>query len=498
MEASPQTRDDVVVVSVKEVPLNAFREHLATAIGARWRNDGGVLRLGRPQDLVALQEKAERAIEIKAVTAGLQTLRQKVAAQTLFDAPSAESLAKKFDALVTKYKGHLGDSPGLEAVIAFEPQTPAGRFAIAAVASLTPAQIVDVAPGERIVYSTNPTRMQQMLPGDLSQATQRFQTEQDLYTSAIQRYGTEKTKYWAFNGRDTPQTSSGETSGLMLVTGRSPYNPNLTVHLRTVRSDGTFGPGASSLLDLPVEETSPQPLMEGATPLSAGSLKFMAALDQFKAGKTFLSDHALLDELTHPETHDPLSYIAADGVLAVANQQNVIACLPDSGFIEPAFDSVTPAKTLDLRKFSLWLTKNCEVTQANGWMVASPRKMIETRSLRVDRDVVGQFFRKAIHDDGASLEDMAQFVCQMPQNYMDSIVPMLAFFVLPDLNAGISDRNVELLRVYGRMTSEQRTVLRGGNPVQVQVLNEASHADLNHLIYRADAPIQVQIPQRAP
>jgi hypothetical protein len=118
--------------------------------------------------------------------------------------------------------------------------------------------------------------------------------------------------------------------------------------------------------------------------------------------------------------------------------------------------------------------------------------MVETRTLRVDRTLLGQFLRGSLDTGGIVLDDLAVFASRMPARYMDTIIPMLAFFVLPDLNAAVNDRTIELLRTYGRLTPDQKSVLNMYRPVAVGSLDPASIADLNHLAYRADPPIGFQ------
>lgn len=488
VDAAEQIRDEVVIVSVKDASLPEFEQHIAEVLGAQWSKGGGVMRLVRPASLERAQAATERRLRIAEVTAGVEKLRKRVAAQAEFNETSARDVAQALDLINTKYKGHLSDSPGLEATIELEPKTPSGRLAIAAVASLSPEQVADVDPGERIVYSTDPTQMQRRLPGRIGAAIERYRSEQRLYTQALSRLPVGQGS-GRFAVSDADPSKQDEVAAVIIVTARSPYNPNLTVDVHLVRKDGVFIGGARSLLDLGESSPTEKPIAQGKAPLSDDSIRFVAASIQLQKGKTFLDDQYLLDQLTHPEKHDPLSYVVSDGVFTLGKEQNVIASVPDIGFIETAFTAIANPKELDLGRFSNWLTNNCEVKQTNGWFSASPKRKVQTRSLRVDRGTLGQFFRRCIENSGIQIDDLAQFVSMMPRNYMDTIAPMLAFFVLPDLNAAVNDRTVEILRVYGRMIPDQRALLATGKPIAVENLVEASWADLNHLVFRADPPL---------
>ena len=485
----PETGQEIVLVSLKNAPLKEFKDRLAASIGASWTEDHGVTRLIRTRKQFDDQIAAERKLRIDEVKTGLANLRKRMDAQPSFDTAAAHALAVELDAINTKYKGHLSDSPGLEARIALEPRTPTGRLVVSIVGSLTPEEIADVGLGERIVYSTTPTPMQRAVTADLSALVSRYESEHQTYADELKRFPVGQG--FAQQSGDETEIRAADVSQVVFATERSPYNPNLTVRLSLVRRDGTIMATATSLLDLGESKRIDSPIGAGKLELSASSKAFMGAIDQLQKGKTFMDDKNLLAKLGEPEKFDPLSFVAAEGVFGLAKDRNVIACIPDDGFVEPAFMAMADPTHIDLAKFSNWLTNKCEVTATEGWFVTSPRRKVLTRDLRVDRHVMGQFFRTSIENGGVSLDETSDMVSNMPRDYMDTIVPMMAFFLLPDLNAGVSDRNVELLRVYGQMTQEQRLAMKNGRPVSVSVLSASSKAELNHLIFRADPPLEV-------
>lgn len=487
----PETGQEIVLVSLRNAPLKEFKDRLAAAIGASWKDEHGVSRLIRTRKQFDDQTAAERDLRIDEVKIGLANLKKRVEAQPSFDAGAAHALALELDGINTKYKGHLSDSPGLKARIALEPRSPTGRLVVSIVGALTPEEIADVGLGERIVYSTTPTPtpMQRGVTADLSALINRYESEHQTYADELKRFPVGKG--FAQRSGDETEIRASDVSQVVFAIERSPYNPNLTVRLSLVRQDGSIIAGATSLLDLGEAKRTDSSLGSGKQELSPSSKALMGAIGQLQKGKTFMGDKDLLAKLVEPEKFDPLSFVAADGVLGLANGRNVIACIPDDGFVEPAFMAMADPTHIDLAKFSNWLTNKCEVRVTGDWFVASPRRKVLTRELRVDRHVMGQFFRTSIENGGVSLDATSDLVSKMPRDYMDSIVPMMAFFLLPDLNAGVSDRNVEFLRVYGQITQEQRLALKNGHPVSVSVLGAASKAELNHLIYRADSPLQV-------
>ena len=485
----PETGQEIVLVSLRSAPIKEFKDGLATAVGGTWKEDHGVNRLIRTRKQFDDQAAAERKLRIDEVKTGLANLKKRMDVQPTFDTAAAHALAVELDAINTKYKGHLSDSPGLEARIALEPRTPTGRLVVSIVGSLTPEEIADVGLGERIVYSTTPTSVQRSVTADLSALINRYESEHQTYADELKRFPVGQG--FAQRSGDEREIRAADVSQVVFATERSPYNPNLTVRLSLVRRDGTIMASATSLLDLGESKRTDSQIGSDKVELSASSIAFMGAIDQLQKGKTFMGDKNLLAMLGEPEKFDPLSFVAADGVFGLAKDKNVIACIPDDGFVEPAFMAMADPKHIDLAKFSNWLTNKCEVTATKDWFVASPRRKALTRELRVDRHVMGQFFRTSIENGGVSLDATSDMVSKMPRDYMDSIVPMMAFFLLPDLNAGVSDRNIEILRVYGQMTQEQRLAMKNGQPISVSVLSAASKAELNHLIFRADSPLDV-------
>lgn len=497
LEAMPQTKGDVVIVSVKHVPLDSFERRLASAIGAQWKNEGGTLRLVLPRSLEKSQEEAERRLRIQEVTAGITELRKKIAAQPPFDSKAAHQLASDASALLTKFKGHIGDSPGLEALMAMEAFSPGGRLAIAAVSTLTPEQIADVQPGGRIVYSTDPTPMQRPDPEGVYPAVKRYLEEQQIFAEELKKQpGSSKWNYRSIPllNLETPEPPAG----VMFSTERSPYNNSLTIRMQLVKKDGTFASEINTLLDIPSPPSKEPELGQGTIEVSAQSARLLASAKDLQSGKSLFVDRVILSELSQPEKIDPVSYTVADGVLALAQANNLIACIPDSGFFETLFDVETPDGKIDLKRFSHWLTEACEVQTKDGWFTTTPRKLVQTRTNRVDRDLVGAFFRSAQQNNGVTIDEMAEFADHLPLNYNDTIVPFLAFFDFPELNAGINDKNIELLRVYGRLTPDQRSELQSERPITVDSMVDESISDLTYLVYRADSPIHVILRMTGP
>jgi hypothetical protein len=489
MEAAPQTKDEIVIASLKGVSPEAFRKELAEVVGGEWKAEGNLFRLIRTSEMSRAQEAEEHALRVAEVTEGVEELQRKVAERPAFDSAAATSLAKKVAALYAKHKGHLSDGNGLRESIALEPESPAGRLAIAAVATLGVKQLAEVEPGGRIVYATTPTRMQRRLPRDLSGVVRRYVEEQTAYVAALRRVpaAEEWANSWSpLLRKETPMAPSG----ILIATSRSPYNDALGVDVKLLDAEGKYIGEHRTLLQLTKRERSPA-LAEGKVALSDLSHRFVEAFKAMQSGTTFLKDEVLRRAMERPEERDPLSYVATDGLLALSKEKNVLACIPDSGFLEPAFTSVDTDGKLDLGRFSQWLGDQCVVSQKDGWFVARPKQRVRSRNLRVDRRVAGEFFRGAVRSGGASLEDMAALATQVPRRYTDTLMPILAFFILPDLNASITDRNIELLRVYGRLTPNQRIALHNGDPIRAHQLTAASIADLNYMIYRADSPVSI-------
>ncbi len=492
MQPTQVLAKDIVVVSLHQASAEEFRKQLAQAIGATWEKDSSGFRLVRPYALIKAQQAQERQIRLQEIEQRLASLRKRVETQPVFGDAEARTLASKVAAIFNRYNGHMGDAQGLNESIKLQPESPAGRLAIAIMRTLTPSQISDVMHGGRIVYSTQQTAMQRRLTANVKPLLQRYLDEQRRYAAALKKLPA--TESWARSwspllNRDEPSMPSQ----LLIATQRSPYNPALTVNVMLVDSEGKYIGRTQTLLDLSAANTPIDPLAKGKIPLSENSKRFAEAIGELQAGKTFVKDEQLLRLLENTERNDPLSLVAADGLLAIAKNRQLIAEMPDSGFFEPSFTAVTKDHELDLAKFSDWLTGVCDVEQSGDWMVVSPRLRISTREFRVDRTLLGQFFRTARRSDGPTIEQLAEFASKLPLNYGETVTPFLAFILYPSLNASISDRNYEMLRAYGRLGAQQRLLLTQGVQLKIGHLAPESISELNYLIYRADSPVSISV-----
>gem|GEM_PF-6598847 len=488
MEAAPQTASEIVMVNIKDVSPDEFRTKLASVVGAEWKSEKGVWRLIRSKELEDRQILAERSTRVREIAEGMQILKDKRAATPPFDDAVAEKLAKKLAALYEKYKGHLSDAGGLNEMIPLEAEMPAGRLGAAILAKLSPGQIADVGPGDRIVFSTAPTLVQRQLPGDVTAEVNAYVAELAIFDKAIKA---QKMAGEGFSQRFglAQAVSAEDGSSLLMALARSPYNNSLTIDVHVADKQGNYVANSRSLLDVPHKEEPGAQLGDGKVALSAHADRFYKALQALQKGETFVKDKALIDEMKYPEKNDPLSYVAADGIFDLAKTRNMIACISDDAFAEPAFTAIEKDGTLNLKSFSKWVTDHSVVDASDQWFVVKPKAPIAVRTQRADRGALGAFFRGAILAGGASLSSMAEFATVMPRRYTDSIAPFFAFFLLPDLNAGITDRSVEMLRIYGRLNPQDQLALLAGKPLNFHLLNEASRADIADLVFRADPPI---------
>lgn len=487
-DSTPAVSTEIVLANFKGVPLSQVTGRLAKVVGAEWHIDGSVRRLTRPSSLVHDQELAERKDRLTQAKKELAEIADKYRNQKPFDAAAADALATRAAAIYTKFKGHVGDAGGLDARMALEADTPAGRLAVAIVSVLDPATLAALPPGERFVFSPNPNRMQLPIRANLTAAFARFVAEQDLYAAAVKRKIPDLTGgYAGVYGTDAVQAPSQ----YLVAVEHSPFNPSLTIRIKMADSKGEILSETTTLLlgnSSQAENSTPHE-DEGLGELSQASLQMLADLKLLTSGRTFLDPKdAFVSKLIDPVANDPLSFISADGLLDLANKksENMIAVIPDEGFEVRMMNFDDGQGKLKLSKFRSWLDGQCSVEEGSGWFVATPKRFIDMRETRANRAAMSDFFRMVQQDGWASLDAMAGFVAKMPNRYGDSMVPMLAFFVYPELIGCVQPNEVEALRIYGMLSPEgKRAITTTG--LLAKNLPPGALAELTHMIYKADA-----------
>jgi len=461
MVADPSMRSEVLLISVKDAPLGEVMKQIAAVTDGMWTELAGELSLA-PNAEVRSKEEAQ-AVNLRAA-----------------------AITKMFAALPT-------DDPAAT---------------LLAQQSLT--ALAQIGPGQRVVFSSNPTSMQVEADGVTS----------DFVDYALSKTGTTSVQASApnpspgqrqlpppsaLNSRSNdpqpPQPATNDPSKVILAVS----NMGQTMNAQMVIYNGRGVEMASDLVSGDAKvELPPAATLDAALTTPASSKVEMAKITRELWNSGFSHNQVRQSDLTpetaaaikHPETNDPLSFYASDALLQRAKECGVqiVADLPDSvayGRAESAAAFLSDAVA----------NHDLKATVQDGWLIISPGLPVLSRIERANRPALATLMTAVSLTGHASLDDMAAYALaegHAPMGILpemrDASVPYLKNFVHDWANFQLEGDRFLYLALFGTLSPEQRIDLFNYRQVPARSLSSVGQVILNDIAFSSEGVIRVVNP----
>lgn len=423
---------EIVVVSVKDVPLEEFKKRLADCVSGKWvEKEGGELELKVDATVCTARRKAAQEIYAKSIPgqirSSLEMYSQEGIGAIRQDTPSTNELALEIGKRISE------------------------------------SHYRNVTPLGRIVFSTQPNRTQLQLP-DVS----------DLVASHLD-----------------PQVASRVVEIVFAI-----ERPNFDSFTRFALYglDGSGRPGRAmtfTFISLVSVQRATPPALTGAqikwSPLSLelGTL-FRNWGYRTTNGLMSLSQPAR-EALSKPSEIDPMAYGFGEGILACAEEKgaNVMACVPDD-LVSQVFAMGIPGTTTGEFWRQIRARDSLVAEQAGGWISIRPTDPVSAREQRGDRVALEKLIAKAKGTVWPSLDDLSEFAAS---NLNSRSLPMA--FVLPYQalvnNYGRVERayesNLRPLQLFACLSQSEKQKLRNGDRLNFTTLSPKAKDVLNAVVF---------------
>lgn len=519
---------DVLLVNVKNAPVNELVATIAKVTGGIWVQSGGGLRLDKD---LALESKenaeavAERAVFLKA---SIDKLVQDAAKEPKFD-PS--QLRQQVEQMRSQGPGQAGGPGGNRGGLNFQNmqmQMPAGRAIIQTLASMRPEDLAKIGPNQRVVFSSRPTSMQKPLPGNAVAVMSSFMADQQKLTAAM---GQMREEFRAQRGDQPggqarpPQPNQQQTQQLapvksFLIASRNGNQPGLALVYVAADANGQavgtgnlmLGQAFNGPFDPAVQQQQQQQASSGDGE-SVWSAKTLAAADLFGRGnfggpggprgggfgggnqsdqtppsKEFI---ALLKD---PVTNDPLSFHVADAVRSMAGDKNVVALLPDSlaGQVGRALRSKPTVEAVTSLAKDSW---NLSLEVNGNWFTLSPKRKIDARYDRVDRVALKTLIDSIVAKKSARLDDVAKYAMKAPavNNGLDLALVRAIDPGSVQTVQQVYGQDRDALLFFAGLNPVNRTNMANGQKLIVSTIGGNVQAILANMVYHSqDGPAVVR------
>lgn len=475
IDVAAEAASETVVICVRDTPLSELMKRLADVISGEWRTDSdGIQWLSYSPE----KQKQEAAAEIAA--------RQKEVAKAIKSmprGPDREELARENP----NYDVDLLDLDAGTKVV----------FQI--LDRISVADIASVGSGERLVFSSSPTRMQRPL-GDVSEILSSFTKEhnkearellkqlkidEDRHPQTVEEKQRRR-EFEILNGYGPGESNVSKIidkpAKLLFIVGNGGEVAdagNLTLEVRMFDPEGRIV--LSTGLWLPVSDSVwTEPTDAGATKRT--QIAFSPLTQEL--GRVFnFSDPAnipapsqeLREKLLRPDLYDPYSFGQSEALieLATAKGENVVCNYPDTLYLLLDRERAQRYVTIENLADFLRSTRVLDVKEADGWFIVRPLRPAHDRGIKVDRRALANLLAAAQRDGIPSLEDVAAYAAKCPDPRDTAwVMRYTALFAKAAFVNGLNGaENWDMLRLYGKLSQSERQSLRSGAGLSVGSLS---------------------------
>jgi len=476
LEAGRAMRNEVVCVRVTAASTETVLAKLAQVTGGEWRESGGVRRLFPSIEV----EKRERQERIAKLTSGASAMlkheREVVARVRTMNEQSMRPMVDLVRKSIEYDRTHKDDSGSkfAQELEAKSPGSPGERLMSRLLDRIPFKDWISLAPGERIVFSSNPTPMQIGFANGGDADIQRYVAEYKVWMATLGPLMSEEIE----KVNREQELSNGETLPLPgnlpsrfkvnLAIELDRYSDSASASLTVRNAKGEEVDAASISLSDPdwqdgqSEEEGAPPEIKG-DPLIQPSAEGLARITALNAYLKTSVDSALDDLARHwqPIINDPL---ANEPLTFVGRRWSEIAKLLNVNLIASIdeFQEIgEPNRPLGARAQLMSLNAGHKVVESSGWVTIQPTSFSLIQSMRVDRDKAKALFASSIRSNGLTIEDMADYAAshsaQSPLLGWDRRAIMFLLWTngVPRPRVGGTE-----LTIYGSLPREQRELLR--------------------------------------
>lgn len=489
---------EVIVVRVDQVPLNQLMDRIALAVDGRWEQSGSRWTL-------VVNEMARRAQAAERRGKRLNTLRKQIA--------EALKPPKTLPAQGAVQERAAGQED-VEAVMG-------DRLVFGVLSTVDLGLLAELPAGGRIVFSTNPNRMQKPMRVSaqiIDQMVKEHNQEAALDTSGgddpeMQKMR-EMMERWGMTRKKTVISEPPAKALLVVESGQSFLGDGgMTASLRLYGNTGRTLSTRSTVLFLdgspygmavavpPAEapakqgeapKLDPGPKITWSPVIKELQERAMAGMFMGTAGKPW-SEQAK-EVLSNPDTIEPLQLFLGDGLVQVAEWKkwNLVASLPDDA-LEGLGDSPAAACGPFLQEIEGARPLKSKV-DGSDWTI-TPSDPIRSRANRSDRFVIGKLVKKSIQGERLTLDDLGELALKTPMPMENPLGAVYLFTFTPSImQVAFMPNAWEYLRLWGTLSANQR--MAGGTRIAIGGLTPAQTAIANRLIFGANASLEVGPPSQ--
>lgn len=471
LEATTNTGPNIIAFRFQKVTLSEARLRIAEALNAEWIQNGHGYRLDRSvaQDLA--DKASERNQDVENIRGAINTRVERYRHFPAWDDKEAEQLANRMETTFKQLNaGHVTPRQVIQA-LKLGPEGPIERALSSVVSHMDPQLLSEIPLHGKVVWSNQPTAVQEPIPASVLPAIDDFVMAQKLWSqAAVNHHISAWLDYRHFGSESTLREfstfMSPKVGPLLLIAERKNSRSGVTVQIvafdeRTMKISEAHEDLSPAPFHRELDQRVSDLVAAEGNPMSNDAI---ALLNCHLNKSPTNVDAKLLYKLSMPERFDPLNLTISPALTQISDWSgaNMVAYLPDSAL--NSFLSIS-SDDLSAKAVLTSLGDSLSVTSHDGWLIAKPNRPHESREGFANREVLGKYLRLLMTSKPLSLDDQASIALALPDPEANPLpASMVEFLPAAVDKTPFSDRNI--LRFYAMLSSEQRTALtKDGLPI---------------------------------
>ena len=418
--------NDTITISVKDVTKAELMKMIAQVANATWSKKESFLLFEQSSDQIRAEQAYAQSEKLRRVTMGIENAKKRVAKMIAFDENEAKAVKREIDAIAqTKPRGGEGeyDEQYYGRINRLDARGPYARFVKRLVTRLNPQMAMQVSKNNRrVVFSNNPTGVQQRLNIKLDDLWAQLVNEQAVWSDVTKGAPIR-------SSRDTEYISYGFSRLASTVTQASPRIPTIHIKFSTEALEQYLNAQISIYdakgrqitsdylsLDGEPEQDSEEAIKatedakkkpKDKLVLGPEAEEYRKFLVERRGGKRGPIPKTLLEKLLNPEKFEANGQYQLENYRSFAGTKNLIVY--NLGNFGDYMEQVDFLRNPYYRRVM-------DIEDSDKWFTLNLKDRLATRTMAMDPKLIGPMIRLASTRDCASIEEEADFAAKLPDN----------------------------------------------------------------------------------